>query len=327
MVKETSDREMFYGKGDVFVYRTYAPPLKGVKPIPESAAVEKENIIFGLNVSVQISGRQFLSSFKDGDNQNVVATDSMKNFIQRHLSTYDGSTIDGFIFYVAKKFLHTYPQMETVKITGTEIPFLPTACVINGQRQKSGLVFKKSRDETAFSTVQVCREGDVIKLVEYISGVKDLQFIKISGNSFTGFVQDEYTTLPEDSNRPLFVYLNISWKYQEEEAVLSEKQPDYVLAEQVADLAASVFHGLETKSIQHLIYQIGLRILERFSKLSEVKFESQNRTWETVADEIPNSEGKVYSEPRPPYGFQGFTVSRKDLENARHEPLKEADSI
>lgn len=326
-MQETSEREMFYGKGDVFVYRTYAPPLKGVKPIPESAAVEKENIIFGLNVNVQISGRQFLSSFKDGDNQYVVATDSMKNFIQRHLSTYVGSTIEGFLFYVAKKFLHTYPQMETVKITGTEIPFLSTDCVKNGQRQKSGLVFKKSRNETAFSTVQVNREGDVIKLVDYISGVKDLQFIKISGNSFAGFVHDEYTTLPEDSNRPLFVYLNISWKYHEEEAVFSEKLPDYVLTEQVTDLAASLFHDLETKSIQHLIYQIGLRILERFTKLSEVTFESQNRTWETVVDEIPNSEGKVYTEPRLPYGFQGFTLSRKDLENLETEPFNEAGSI
>jgi urate oxidase / 2-oxo-4-hydroxy-4-carboxy-5-ureidoimidazoline decarboxylase len=306
---------MYYGKGEVYAYRTYALPLTGVKKIPESPVCGRENIILGLNVHVAIGGSQFLSSFTDGDNKLIVATDSMKNFIQRHLSSYTGSTTDGFLYYVAKRFLETYPQMETVNISAEELPFLPTYCVEKHELKQSKLVFKKSRNERQFSRVEIVREDKGIKVVNHQSGIKDLQLIKISGNSFVGFVSDEYTSLPEDSNRPLFIYLNIYWKYQEQEDGMGENFERYVLAEQVSDISSSVFHNLETKSIQQLIYQIGIKVLERFPQLSEVQFESQNRTWETVVDEIPDTEGKVYTEPRPPYGFQRFTVFRKDIDN------------
>lgn len=307
------NRNMYYGKGEVYAYRTYGAPLRGVKQIPESEVSSRENTIWGLNVHVAIGGPQFLTSFTEGDNGLVVATDSMKNFIQRHFAKYTGSTTDGFLYYVAKQFLEKYPQMETVKITANELPFLQTKCIENHQRKDSSLVFKKSRNEIPFACVEVNRNGNGVKLMEHQSGIKDLQLIKISGNSFVGFVRDEYTTLPEDSNRPLFIYLNILWKYEDEEAGVREIPDRYVLTEQVSDIASSVFHALNTKSIQQLIYQIGLRVLERFPQLSEVQFQSQNRTWETVVDEIPNSEGKVYTEPRPPYGFQRFTVYRRDL--------------
>ncbi|AGK54271.1 factor-independent urate hydroxylase [Bacillus sp. 1NLA3E] len=317
MESPASDRVMFYGKGDVFTYRTYASPLKDVKSIPESTVRGRENVIFGVNITVAIGGKQFLSSFSEGDNGLVVATDSMKNFIQRQLASYCGSTIDGFLNEVAQQFLQTYPQMETVKITGEEIPFLSTNCITKHQLQKSELVFKKSRNEKSFSTVEIIRSGDTIKRISHISGVRELQLIKISGNSFVGFVRDEYTSLPEDDNRPLFVHLNISWKYQQDHDIFGENPEKYVLAEQVTDIATAVFHDLDTKSIQQLIYQIGIRILDRFPQLSEVLFESQNRTWETVVDEIPHSKGKVYTEPRPPYGFQGFTVTKQDLEKEK----------
>lgn len=308
------NRTMYYGKGEVYVYRTYGPSFERMKPIPESEICRRDNTIWGLNVHVAIGGQKFLTSFTKGDNELVVATDSMKNFIQRNFAKYKGNTTDGFLFYVAKKFLETYPQMETVKISADEIPFLSTACIEKHQRMVSSLVFKKSRNETPFASVEVARKGDGFHLIEHQSGIKDLQLIKISGNSFVGFVQDEYTTLPEDSNRPLFIYLNIYWKYEESEVGIRETPDQYVLAEQVSDIASAVFHDLNTKSIQQLIFQIGLKVLERFPQLSEVQFESQNRTWETVVEEIPDSDGKVYTEPRPPYGFQSFTVYRKDLE-------------
>ncbi len=308
---------MYYGKGEVYAYRTYGTPLSSVQQIPESTVNGRENILFGLNCHVAIGGNQFLSSFTEGDNQLVVATDSMKNFIQRHLAKFKGSTIDGFLYYVANQFLKTYPQMETVQITADEIPFLPTNCIEKHTLQASSLVFKKSRNEKSFATIEVAREDNGIKLIDHRSGIKDLQLIKISGNSFVGFVQDQYTTLPEDSNRPLFIYLNINWKYQEPRDVVVENPNGFVLAEQISDIASSVFHVLDTNSIQQLIYQIGLKILERFPQLSEVEFESQNRTWETVVEEIPHSKGKVYTEPRPPYGFQRFVVLREDLEREK----------
>ncbi|MEJ9149598.1 factor-independent urate hydroxylase [Bacillus smithii] len=308
------ERVMYYGKGDVFAYRTYLKPLTGVRTIPESPFSGRDHILFGVNVKISVGGTKLLSSFTKGDNSLVVATDSMKNFIQKHLASYTGTTIEGFLEYVATSFLKKYSHIEKISLIGEEIPFETTFAVKNGNRAASELVFKKSRNEYATAYLNMVRnEDNTLNITEQQSGLADLQLIKVSGNSFVGFIRDEYTTLPEDSNRPLFVYLNIKWKYKNTEDSFGMNPENYVAAEQIRDIATSVFHETETLSIQHLIYLIGRRILERFPQLQEVYFESQNHTWDKIVEEIPESKGKVYTEPRPPYGFQCFTVTQEDL--------------
>nr|5AYJ_A Chain A, Uric acid degradation bifunctional protein [Bacillus sp. TB-90]5AYJ_B Chain B, Uric acid degradation bifunctional protein [Bacillus sp. TB-90]5AYJ_C Chain C, Uric acid degradation bifunctional protein [Bacillus sp. TB-90]5AYJ_D Chain D, Uric acid degradation bifunctional protein [Bacillus sp. TB-90] len=308
------ERVMYYGKGDVFAYRTYLKPLTGVRTIPESPFSGRDHILFGVNVKISVGGTKLLTSFTKGDNSLVVATDSMKNFIQKHLASYTGTTIEGFLEYVATSFLKKYSHIEKISLIGEEIPFETTFAVKNGNRAASELVFKKSRNEYATAYLNMVRnEDNTLNITEQQSGLAGLQLIKVSGNSFVGFIRDEYTTLPEDSNRPLFVYLNIKWKYKNTEDSFGTNPENYVAAEQIRDIATSVFHETETLSIQHLIYLIGRRILERFPQLQEVYFESQNHTWDKIVEEIPESEGKVYTEPCPPYGFQCFTVTQEDL--------------
>ena len=180
----------------------------------------------------------------------------------------------------------------------------------------SNVVFKQSRNERSRASVEMVRTESGIKMNEQSSSILDLQLIKVKGNSFVGFVCDEYTTLPEDSNRPLFIYLNLHWVYQEQDDALGTTPVNYVPAEQIIDIATSVFHSMETPSIQNLIYEIGRTILNRFPQLLQVTFESQNHTWDTVVETIEGSEGKVYTEPRPPYGFQVFTVTHEHLKDS-----------
>jgi urate oxidase / 2-oxo-4-hydroxy-4-carboxy-5-ureidoimidazoline decarboxylase len=308
-------RVFSYGKGDVFAYRTFLTPLTGVRQIPESAFCGRSSVVFGVNVKVEIAGNQLLTSFTEGDNSLVVATDSMKNFIQRHLGSYEGSTIEGFLHYVGEEFLKKYDHIDSIKLIGDEVPFESINRVSSSGLTESDLVFKNSRNEKAQASVEIVRNGTDFEIVNQSSGLLDLQLIKVRGNSFVGFIRDEYTTLPEDSNRPLFIYLNIGWKYENVEDSTGLDPIVYVSAEQVRDIASSVFHDLETPSIQYLIYLIGCRVLERFPQLQEVNFQSQNHTWDSVVEDIPNSSGKVYTEPRPPFGFQRFSVTKEDLKN------------
>ncbi|MGE7761289.1 factor-independent urate hydroxylase [Peribacillus sp. NPDC097895] len=315
MKNKSAAQTLSYGKGNVFAYRTYSNPLTGIKQIPESTFSGRDHIIFGTNVKVSVGGSSFLPSFTDGDNSMVVATDSMKNFIQRHLATFKGATLEGFASYVSEAFLNKYPQIDTVKLIAQDIPFEAVTEATDPQLKPSDLVFKKSRNERARASVEIIRGENGNEIVHQSSSILDLQLIKVSGNSFIGFVRDEYTTLPEDGNRPLFIYLNLHWVYEDQKDALGMDPSKYVAAEQVIDIATSVFHEMETPSIQNLIYEIGCRILTRFPQLLEVTFESQNHTWDTVVSEISDSKGKVYTEPRPPYGFQVFTVKKEHLEN------------
>ncbi|MGG3800519.1 factor-independent urate hydroxylase, partial [Metabacillus fastidiosus] len=260
----TQARTMFYGKGDVYVFRTYANPLKGLKQIPESNFTEKHNTIFGMNAKVALKGEQFLTSFTEGDNSLVVATDSMKNFIQRHAASYEGSTLEGFLTYVCERFLDKYSHLDAVRLEAQEYAFDDIQVGTSEGIKTSDLVFRKSRNERATAAVEVARTASGTEVVELSSGVADIQLIKVSGSSFYGYIIDEYTTLAEATDRPLYIFLNIGWKYESEQDAFGENAANYVAAEQVRDIAATVFHTLENKSIQHLIYHIGLRILDRF---------------------------------------------------------------
>jgi urate oxidase / 2-oxo-4-hydroxy-4-carboxy-5-ureidoimidazoline decarboxylase len=308
-------RTMSYGKADVWVYRTYAKPLTGVRTIPESGFTGRKNILFGMNVKVAVEGDAFFSSFKEGDNTLVVATDSMKNFILKHAGDYDGSTQEGFLEFVGQRFLETYSHMTGITISGEQIPFDELPVPTNGDFQPSPLVFRYSLNEQASAQVEVKRTDEGITTTNHSSSLTGLKLIKVRGSSFFGYVKDEYTTLPESYDRPLFIFLNIEWRYNDLEDARGNMADGYVGAEQVRDIAYTVFHEENSPSIQNLIYRIGYRILERFPQLIEVRFESNNRTWETILDEIPSSEeGKVFTEPRPPYGFQCFSMTQEDLE-------------
>ncbi|MEH7273835.1 factor-independent urate hydroxylase [Neobacillus vireti] len=309
-------RTMSYGKADVWVYRTYAKPLTGVRSIPESTFSGRKNILFGMNVKIAVEGEAFLSSFTDGDNTLVVATDSMKNFILKHAGDYQGATQEGFLEFVARRFLETYSHMTGVSISAEQISFEELPVPANNGFEPSPLVFRYSVNEQAAASIEVKREKDKIQTTNHVSSLKGLKLIKVKGSSFYGYVKDEYTTLPESFDRPLFIFLNIDWKYNDIEDARGDKPDRYVAAEQVRDIAYTVFHEENSPSIQNLIYRIGSRILERFPQLLEVTFESNNRTWETVLDEISApQEGKVFTEPRPPFGFQCFSMTHADLES------------
>jgi urate oxidase len=309
-------RTMNYGKENVAVYRTYATPLENVRTIPESSFDGRENILFGAEVRVQVEGEAFLPSFSEGDNSMVVATDSMKNFVHHHLGEYEGATIEGFLEYVGTELLETYSQIETVTVSADQLPFEERPVPGEDGFEPSELVFRVADGAAGYGEVTFERTTDETERTEQTSGVTGIELVKVKDNSFTGYVQDEYTTLPERENRTLYVGMDIFWTYADSADALGSDPERYVAAEQVRDIAQVVFDDLDVNSIQQLIYQVGLRVLERFPQLESVSFEANNRTWIGVRDDL-DGDGKVLREPPRPTGFQQFSMDRSDLEEGQ----------
>ena len=69
-----------YGKQAVSVYRT-----DGVSSL------------FAAEIGMTLRGASFVPSYTEGDNRLVVATDSMKNFIQITALEYEDASLDGFL--------------------------------------------------------------------------------------------------------------------------------------------------------------------------------------------------------------------------------------
>jgi urate oxidase/2-oxo-4-hydroxy-4-carboxy-5-ureidoimidazoline decarboxylase len=78
----------------------------------------------------------------------------------------------------------------------------------------------------------------------------------------------------------------------------------------VADLAASVFHSFVSLSIQHLVNEIGTRMLDCWPQLAEVSFEATNRLWDPGATSADDERVRTYADPRPPFGRIGLVMRR-----------------
>jgi urate oxidase len=303
-----------YGKEQVTFYRTYAQPLTGVRPIPESTFTGRSNILFAYDVGVQVFGDNFLPAYTEGDNSQVVATDSMKNFIHAQALAYMGSTLEGFLAFVGDQFLATYPHMHVLRLTGREQPFVAAKIPADGTFVDSTVLFSRHHDEYAVASLDLERADGGTRVTGHRCGQLGLQLIKVTGSSFTHFVRDAHTTLPERVDRPLFIYLDVYWQYAEVAQALDEGLAAYIPAEQVRDFVQVVFHEFNSRSIQHLMYEMGTRMLARFPQMASVAFDGQNRLWDTslVSDADPTI--KVYCDPRPPYGSLHLTLRRDGVD-------------
>ncbi|MDP9244788.1 MAG: urate oxidase [Chloroflexota bacterium] len=300
--------EIRYGKADVRVYRTHAAPLRGVPTIPESAFIGRENTLMGAAIEVMVRGEAFLEAYTEGDNRRVVATDTMKNFIQTAALGCDAPTLEGWLHEIGAAFLETYAHMERLTMIGRELPFSPAVIPDEGGFALSDRLFTRERGDYATASLDLERSGSSVAIVDHACSRADLQLIKLTGSAFADFARDEHTTLPERTDRPLYIWTDIGWRYADPSDALSA--PRYVAGEQVADLAAAVFHDFVSLSIQHLVHEIGQRMLFRWPQLAEVSFDAQNRLWDTGAVSEADDRVRVYTDPRPPFGRIGLVLRR-----------------
>jgi urate oxidase len=261
----SGSKRNYYGKADVIVYRL------------DRAA----GLVFGASVTMLLYGDAFWRTYTVGDNAGLIATDSMKNFIQRESLNFSGRDLESYCGFLAGKFLFTYPQTEGVQVEAVEIPY------------EGGIAFRPAGPDRAFARVEMGRDG----VVEVRSGIRGFKLLRLSGSAFQGFVRDHYTTLPEIANRPLHMWLDLEWVSSEPENITA----------QVRYLVYATFESFESGSIQQVIYRIGTRLLDEMPSLAEVHLEANNRTWDTVAE---RGDVGVYTDPRPPYGVLGLTLRR-----------------
>jgi urate oxidase len=279
-------KKNYYGKGDVIAYR-----LNRDGQQPAGA-----NPVFGASVKILIYGDAFWATYTTGDNTGLVATDSMKNFIQRETMNFTGYDLESYCEFLASKFLAKYPQAAGAQVSAVEIPYEALA--------RSSTAFAPSGPERAGASVELIREGDGIRTAEARSEITGFKLLRLSGSAFHGFVRDEYTTLPDIKDRPLHMWLDLDWTYVSSEAAYSGG----AVTKQVRQLVREVFAGFESGSIQQIIYQIGEKMLAEIPAIAEIRLEANNRTWDTIA-ETGLSLG-IYTDARPPYGCLGLTLKR-----------------
>jgi urate oxidase / 2-oxo-4-hydroxy-4-carboxy-5-ureidoimidazoline decarboxylase len=285
----TGWKKNYYGKGDVIAYRLH----RGEKP-PSG-----QSPVFGVNVKILIYGEAFWATYTTGDNSGLIATDSMKNFVQRETLNYPGGDLEEYCRFLGEKFLTIYPQVEGVQMSAVEIPFTETS--------RAGVAFTPSGPDRLCARLELTRSGPELTssgIDEAVSGIRGFRLLRLGGSAFFGFVRDQYTTLPDIHNRPLHMWLDLEWSYIEPSKAFSGGK----IPRSVRSIVREVFESFESGSIQQIVYQIGQKILQEIADISEVHLEANNRTWDTVAE--CGEEAGVYTDARPPYGCLGLRLKR-----------------
>lgn len=259
----------YYGKGDVTVYRLN----------------RADNTVFAVNVTLLIYGDAFWPTYTTGDNSGLVATDSMKNFIQRETLIFAGSGLEEYCRFLGQKFLATYPHAEGLQITAVEIPY----------RGAGSKAFAPGGPERAYARLEMRADS----LVEARSGIDGFRLLRLGGSAFHGFIRDEYTTLPDLKDRPLHMWLDLAWSYVDTLSAFSGG----TATASARRIVGCVFDEFESGSIQEVIYQMGTRLLEEIPEIAQVDLEANNRTWDVVGEGI-------YTDARPPYGILGLSLRR-----------------
>lgn len=214
-----------------------------------------------VEVAVLLRG-DFASSYTSGDNTKVVATDTMKNTINVLAKQHLAHEIERFALIAGEHFLQRYPQVETAELEITERAW--KRMEVEGKPHSHS--FEADGDARMF-TRAVCRRG--AKTIE--SGIRDLLILKSTGSGFENYPRDEFTTLPETSDRILATSFSATWTFK--------NQPDDFAKANgaILDAMRKVFAKNYSPSAQTTLFQMGETALEVCPEISKLELAMPNK--------------------------------------------------
>jgi len=94
--------------------------------------------------------------------------------------------------------------------------------------------------------------------------------------------------------------MDVRWRYGDPEA-------GHVDPWEVREEVAATFDDFVSESIQHLVHEMGLRMLDTWPQLAEVSFDAENHTRDPAGEDGGR---KLYTDPFPAQGLITLTMTR-----------------
>jgi urate oxidase len=248
-----------------------------------------------LTVAIALEG-EFTAAHVDGDNELVVATDTMKNtayaFAKEHL---DGS-LEAYGRALADHFLEL-EQVDQASVSIREHGWSPIAT----QNGPAPDAFVRAGSGTRVATVVAALGGTTIE-----AGVEDLVVMKTARSAFSGFPRDEYTTLRDTDDRIMATKVTAIWRYG------SPDLASDALHGAVQATLLEVFADHDSPSVQTSIWLMARAILERHEEVAEVRMALPNlHHW--LVDLSPfglENDNEIFIATTEPHGLIEATVRR-----------------
>ena len=190
-----------------------------------------------LTVAIQFEG-DYDKSYTAGDNSGVLPTDTMKNTVY---ALAGRGPIDGPEPFAPRSscrhFLDRNARLGRVRVEITEHGVGP---------HRATAPANTARPSSARAPARVRpRPRRIASRPSSSAGLADLVILKSSRSAFSGYMRDEYTTLPETRDRILATSLSATWRYREGEIAFG---PAWWA---VRGTLLETFAAHESESVQH----------------------------------------------------------------------------
>ena len=214
-----------------------------------------------LTVAVAFEG-SYDTSYTDGDNRDVLPTDTMKNTVYALAGREGVGEPEAFGLLLGRHFIERNPKLTRVTIDLTEHAW---GGIIVGAREH-GQAFVRRGPDTRTARIVTDRAG-----VAITAGIADLIIMKTSHSGFAGYPRDEFTTLPETNDRLLATSMTTTWTYGDTDV---EFAPTYLT---VRKTLLEAFAEHDSLSVQHTLYAMGQSVLDSIDVVQSITLEMPNR--------------------------------------------------
>jgi urate oxidase len=242
-----------YGKSGVRVLK-----VKRDKPVHE---------IKEMTVNVQLEG-DFETVHTEGDNRNVIPTDTMKNTIYALAKENPVNSIEEFGQYLGKYFLNNNKQVSEVNIEIEEKLWLRILIEDNASKKliPHNHSFVSAGEEKRTAGIKITKNKTAVS-----SGIKDLLVLKTTDSGFENYIKDKFTTLKETADRIFSTSIKADWNYENYDV-------NYIsISENIRKIILETFGNHHSLSVQQTLYEIGKNVIEKMKEVSEISLSMPNK--------------------------------------------------
>ncbi len=250
-----------------------------------------------LTVDIALEGA-FERAHRDGDNSDVLPTDTMKNTVYARAAEDALGAPEEFALVLARHFLGASPSASVSRVRVAEHGWrrLP------GGADAHDHAFEHAGGEARTATVRLERgQAPVVH-----AGIEGLVVLKSARSAFTGYPRDGYTTLRETEDRILATSITAQWRYRDASGAAAH-------FDVVRRAMLAAFSEHDSKSVQHTLYAMGQAALDACAAMDEIRLTMPNRH-HLVVDltpfGLPNT-NEIFVPAPEPYGLIEATLRRE----------------
>jgi urate oxidase len=274
----------------------------GKSAVRLTKVVRKGNVheLFEIDAAIQLEG-DFEAAYREGDNRNVVATDTIKNTVYVIAKENAFDSVEQFAVILARHFLATYAWVSRATVELKESSY--NRIMVDGRPHDHA--FTSAGPQLRYARATQDRSA-AAGLPQLLGGVRDLVVLKTTASEWRDFHNDRYRTLKDTRDRIMATKVDATWRYNTTTA-------DFAAAAGAIDAAIlTTFATQHSLGVQQTLMQMGEAALAACDAIDTISFDLPN------LHRIPFNlepfglkfENDVFVATDEPYGLIKGTITR-----------------